>query len=321
MPFFDGHNDVLIRLSDDQPQAWLTGHPATHLDLPRARQAGMFGGLFAIYTESQWGQPIDPAAAVAHTDCVIDRLNRMLDHANGSVRLVRNMAELDTCVRADAFAVVLHIEGAEAVTDDLSNLDYWYERGVRSLGLTWSRTNAFAQGVGPGDTGEGLTAAGRDLVRQCNARGIAVDLSHINDAGFQDVADLSQTPLIASHSNARPLCPNERNLTDDQLNAIRDSAGIVGMNFHAAFLRENGTPRSTTVRDIADHACYIGDLIGVDHVGLGSDFDGCDIPADLVDVTGLPRLADALRDRGMSRADLDLFNWKNWHRVLQATWK
>src|SRR5213076_3622570 len=131
---------------------------------------------------------------------------------------------------------IVHFEGADPLAPDLSDLHRWYERGLRSVGLVWSRPNAFAEGVpfrfpSSPDTGPGLTAAGRDLVRACNRLGILVDLSHINEQGFWDVARLSAAPLVATHSAAHSLCPSTRNLTDKQLEAIKASEGMVGLTF------------------------------------------------------------------------------------------
>jgi len=147
-----------------------------------------------------------------------------------------------------------------------------------------------------------------------------IDLSHLNDTGFWDVAEVSAAPLVASHSNVRRLCDFPRNLTDDQIKAIAESGGIIGMNFCTSFLADDGKPETTTIGHIADHASYIADRVGVEHVALGSDFDGCDVPADLRDVTGMPKLFDALVLRGWSDADLAAFAWGNWRRVLLATW-
>jgi membrane dipeptidase len=222
---------------------------------------------------------------------------------------------------------IVHFEGAEAVAPDLSNLDAWYERGLRSIGLVWSRPNAFADGVpfrfpSSPDTGPGLTDAGRELVRACNRLGILVDLSHLNEAGFWDVARLSEAPLVATHSNAHALCASTRNLTDAQLDAVRDSGGIVGVNFAVSFLREDGrNDPATPMTEIVRHIDYLVDRMGVDHVGFGSDFDGCIVPEELGDVSGLPRLVDLLRGRGYDDAAIAKLTHENWLRVLRATWR
>jgi len=190
----------------------------------------------------------------------------------------------------------------------------------------WSRPNAYVHGVpfrfpsSPG-TGPGLTGDGKELVRECNRLGVLIDLSHLNERGFWDVAQISESPLVATHSNAHALCPTSRNLTDEQLDAIRDSDGMVGVNFAVGFLREDGaddegTPLETVVR----HFDYLVERVGIDRVGFGSDFDGAKVPEEIGDVSGLPKLLAALRDHGYDEAALKKLAHENWVRTLRAAW-
>ena len=221
---------------------------------------------------------------------------------------------------------MLHLEGAEPIGTGLAELEVLHAAGLRSLGLTWSRPNAFATGVpfafpGSPDQGPGLTDHGRALVRACGELGILVDVSHLNERGFWDVASVSEAPLVASHSNAHALCPSPRNLTDDQLRAIGERRGLVGINFHVLFLRADGREDvDTPLARIAEHAAHVAEVAGVECVALGSDFDGAIMPAPLGDVTGLPALLDALRAAGFGAAELEGIAWRNWRRVLAATW-
>ena len=172
------------------------------------------------------------------------------------------------------------------------------------------------------DIGPGLTDAGRTLVRACNELGILVDCSHLNEAGFFDVAEATRAPLVATHSNAHALCPATRNLTDAQLDAIRGANGIVGVNFAASFLRADGrnAPDETGIDEIVRHVSYLVERIGIDHVGFGSDFDGAEVPAELGGVAGLPLLLDALRAAGFGAGELDKITHGNWLRILEETW-
>ncbi|MGN6797452.1 MAG: dipeptidase, partial [Gaiellaceae bacterium] len=229
--------------------------------------------------------------------------------------------------REGEITAIVHMEGAEAIAQDLSNLRDWYDRGLRSIGIVWSRPNAFAEGVpfefpASPDTGPGLTDAGRALVRACNELGILVDLSHLNERGFWDVAETSTRPIVATHSNAHALCASTRNLTDAQLDAVRDSGGVVGVNFAVTFLREDGlnAVEETGLDEIVRHVDYLADRMGIDHVAFGSDFDGAAVPAALGGVSGLPRLVDALRDR-YQPGEVDKITHANWLRVLDATWR
>jgi SAM-dependent methyltransferase len=219
----------------------------------------------------------------------------------------------------------MHLEGADPLAPDLSDVEAWYERGVRSLGLVWSRPNAFAEGVpfafpASPDTGPGLTGAGKRLVHACNRLGILVDLSHLNEAGFWDVASLALAPLVATHSNAHALSASTRNLTDEQLDAIGASGGVVGVNFAVSFLREDGAlDPSTPVDEIVRHVDYIADRIGVDHVAFGSDFEGATMPDALGGAAGFPALVELLRRR-YGDEDIAKITHRNWLRVLEETW-
>jgi membrane dipeptidase len=236
------------------------------------------------------------------------------------------VAELDRCAADGALAAVVHLEGPEAIDPGLEALDGWHAAGLRSLGVTWSRTNAFGHGVpfafpASPDTGPGLTAAGRRLVERCNALGILVDLSHLNAAGFWDVAACTRAPLVASHSGAHAVCASSRSLTDAQLDAIGASGGLVGIVFAVHFVRPDGREDpDTPLEAIVAHVRHVAARIGTDHVALGSDFDGATIPAELGDAAGLPRLLGALRAAGFDAGEVERIAWGNWRRVLALTW-
>ena len=199
--------------------------------------------------------------------------------------------------------------------------------GLRSLGLVWSRPNAFATGVpfafpGSPDQGPGLTDAGPRARARVRRAGRSSSTSRTSTRrGFWEVAELATGPLVASHSGAHALCASPRNLTDDQLRAIGERGGLVGINFHVAFLRaDGGEDVDTPLARIAEHAAHVAEVAGARCVALGSDFDGAIMPAALGDVAGLPRLLDALRAAGFDDAELEGIAWGNWRRVLAAAW-
>jgi membrane dipeptidase len=318
----DGHNDLVLHRWRDEP--------TMHMDLDAARDAGFAGGFFALYvpsprfpdpTEIPYAVPLPdpiPHEEAAH---IAEELFAALCEL--PVQRVTTAAEF----RAGVVSAIVHMEGAEPIARDLSNLESWYERGLRSIGPTWSRPNEFAEGVpfrfpSSSDTGGGLTAAGRELVAACNRLGILVDLSHLNWAGFWDVARLSDAPLVATHSNAHALCAASRNLTDEQLDAIRDSGGVVGVNFAVSFLREDGHEvPETPLTEIVRHVDYYAERMGIDHVAFGSDFDGAVVPDALGGAAGLPKLVDALRAAGYDEEAVAKITHGNWLRVLDATWQ
>jgi membrane dipeptidase len=340
-PVIDGHNDVLSHLQDENApdDALLRAGTAT-ITVPSARAGGLAAGLFAVLppapawkiTRTPGGYEIPMAPPVPFEESARSiaalgaRLFRLLAATDGQIRLVKAVGDLDACLQGDALGVIFHMEGAEALDTQLDALEVWYAAGLRSVGIVWSRPNAFAHGVpfkfpSTPDTGPGLTPAGTRLVKRCAELGIAIDLSHLNAAGFWDVARTLDGPLIASHSGVHALCTYSRNLTDDQLDAIGSSGGLVGINFDVGSLRaDGGDDADTPIAKIAEHARYVADRIGVDNVALGSDFDGATIPAPLGDAAGLPHLLGALREAGFTEAELRAIAWENWVRVLERAW-
>jgi membrane dipeptidase len=341
LPVFDGHNDALTR--EDHADLAI-GRSGGHLDLPRMRAGGMRGGIFAVFTPSpeedagprRFGgaayreplaKPVERGVAAAHATEVAGRLLRLEEE--GQVRVARAAEDVDAAHDDPSSppVAVLHLEGAEAIDPGLEALDRWYAAGLRSLGPVWSRANAFAHGVpfafpSSPDVGPGLTAAGRALVVRCAELGVLVDLSHMKEAGFWDVARLEAGPLVASHSGAHALCAASRNLTDGQIDAIGNSDGLVGIVFATAFLRPDfADTAETPLALIVDHVRHVADRIGPRHVALGSDFDGATVPGELGDAAGLPKLVDALRGAGFGEDELRAICWRNWRRVLDAWWR
>jgi membrane dipeptidase len=270
--------------------------------------------------------PVDEETALRGAITQIAALIRLAAASGGRIRIVRTVDEIEICLATGVLAIVLHIEGAEPIGPDLAALDLFHAAGVRSLGPVWSRPNAFGHGVpfrfpASPDTGPGLTAAGEALVRRCNELGIVVDLSHLNEQGFWDVARISAAPLVATHSAAHAICPVTRNLTDRQLAAIRDSDGLVGMNFEVSVTRPDGHDNlDTPIEVLVAGIDYLVERIGIDRVGFGSDFDGATMPNAIGDVAGLPVLVDALRRRGYDRESLEKLAYRNWLRVFRQTW-
>ena len=347
LPIFDGHNDMLLRFAMRGPQKaseLFAGHvTGGHIDLPRARAGGFAGGLFAVFSpplampnmtssmrDPAYDLPLPPLLALetARTSTLgmIAILLRLERDFPDDLAICRSTAEIRAAMAAGKIAAVLHIEGAEAIDADFMTLDVLHAAGLRSLGLVWSRPNIFAHGVpfrfpSSPDTGEGLTEAGKALVKACNERHILIDLSHLNEKGFWDVAALSTAPLVATHSNVHALSPSARNLTARQLEAIRESRGVVGLNFATCFLRSDGAMRADTDLDLmVRHLDALIEQLGEEGVALGSDFDGAVVPAEIGSVAGLPHLVERLRHAGYSEELLRKIGTENWLSVLDRTW-
>ena len=342
---FDGHNDLLLKMHrrDAGVDDVLRGYKGGHIDLPRARSGGLAGGFFAVFipgadedggqADAEMRKPqydIPLPDRIGWNEAIrvaIDQIAQLyrLEDA-GVVSVCRTTAEIRAAIASDRMAAVLHLEGAEAIDPQFTALETLHAAGLRSLGPVWSRSNIFGHGVpfrypSTGDIGPGLTELGKELVRECNRLRIMLDVSHLNEAGFDDLAALTDAPIVATHSNAWAVCPHARNLSDRQLDRIRESDGIVGINFAAAFLRPDGrmdadVPLETMMR----HLDHLIARLGEDRVGFGSDFDGATIPERIADCSGLPALRQAMRDHGLGAELMEKLCRHNWLRVLEKTW-
>lgn len=336
--FFDGHNDMLLRLwlhDDWGAAAFLESDGSGHIDRERMAAGRMTGGFFAIFIPADKRKmlaagPIEQKHALTQCLEMIDIYDLICETDFAPYRKKSDVSRktgktLDKTPdrTSDRIGAVLHIEGAEMISDNLDELDILYQRGVRSIGPLWSRSNIFGHGApfsfpGSPDQGDGLTDAGKALIAACDERRILVDLSHLNEAGFWDVAACSERPLMATHSNAHALCPAPRNLTDRQIDAIAERGGIVGACFASSYLRDDGrkladTPLEVILRQL-DH---LVSRLGEDGVGLGSDFDGAVIPAAIGDCSGLPALGDAMLANGFGTELTQKICAGNWQRFLR----
>ena len=348
-PFIDGHNDFLLRLlraPERRETLWLSDGQEGHLDLPRMQKAGFAGGFFAIYIPSpeELGAPdyqammdsppydlplpdlINAAEAQPTALAMAAHLMWMERVSKGALKICRTSADLNACMEDGTIAAIMHMEGAEAIGPDLDALHAFHAMGLRSLGPVWSRPTVFGHGVpfrfpGDPDTGPGLTDAGKRLVKACNELKIMIDLSHLNEKGFNDVAELSDAPLVATHSNAHAVTPSTRNLTDRQLGMIRESDGMVGLNYATVFLRDDGRKATDCGWDpVMRHLDHLVEKLGEDHVGFGSDFDGAELPDVIGDVTGVQTLIGQMREQQYGEALIEKITRKNWLALLERTW-
>ncbi len=340
---FDGHNDALLKLHrrnhGNPEQLFVDGYDA-HVDAPKAKTGGFAGGFFAIFVppgetgdmsamaKPEYDLPLPPpipfqeAQSVALSQAgILLKLQR-----RGALKVCTSARQIADCIAAETLAAIMHMEGAEAIDPQFRALEALYACGLRSLGPVWSRPTIFAHGVpfrypGSPDTGDGLTDLGKELVRVCNTMRILIDQSHLNEAGFWDIAEISEHPLVATHSNAHALCPHARNLTDRQLAAIRDSDGLVGLNFATAFLREDGQMKpELDLSNMMRQLDYLIEHLGEERVGFGSDFDGAMVPRPIGNVAGLPALREAMVAHGYDAALIKKLAHENWLRVLRLTW-
>ena len=316
---FDGHSDLLY----DVTRRRMAGENRVleHRHLDRLKKGGVEGMVLAIWTSSGtdtfWKEYHGTETAAARTELMM-RCARIEFMESPWLEIVRTSAGAEQALKEGRMYAFLAVEGMEAIGGDLSGIDRYVDFGARIGMLTWNEENLLATGA-KGDPDNGLTDLGRQAVRRMQKQGMIVDVSHLNDGGFRDVMRLTQGPVIASHSNCRKLCDVRRNLTDDQLRAIRDTGGVVGLNVHHAFVHAD--PKQQTAGMLACHAAHMADVMGVEHVACGFDFceffgPGNEGAKGLEDCSGIPNFLRELEQVGMTAREVELVCRKNFLRVL-----
>jgi membrane dipeptidase len=316
IPIIDGHTDYLLSLTHTG-RSFLEESTIGHVDLPRARKGNIGAMISAVFLPSE----LLPTHALIETLRAVDLLKRPVVASDGQMELIRDYDQLVSCLDRGVFGAIMHFEGAEAIDPEFVVLRLAYELGLRSLGLVWSRPTIFAEGVGPENHGHGLTGLGRELVAQCNNMGILIDVSHLNEPGFWDVIAESTKPIVASHSNARAVCDHERNLTDRQIKELAKNGGLMGINYAVGFLVEGARSGSEVPLSVlVDHIDHIVNLVGIEHVALGSDYDGAGVPDALKDAAHDWAIVEELARRGYDDDAIAKICRDNWLRVLKEVW-
>ncbi|TVQ28490.1 MAG: membrane dipeptidase [Spirochaetaceae bacterium] len=309
MLIIDGHTDAILDVHHGR-RDFFERSDSGHVDLPRLQEAGISAVALALFTTDE-----HVADATSHTRALLSTFDRLVMAGRGLVH-ARSASDIERSVAEGTTAGFVTIEGGEAIGTSIETLHEFHERGVILMTLTWNRRNAIARGV-YGDGDDGLSAFGREVVREMEAIGMIVDVSHLSDQALTDVLSVATRPIVASHSNARALCNHPRNLTDDQLRAIASLGGLVGVTFPGVFV--DPTPANVTMDRVFDHLTRMIDVAGIDHIGIGTDFDGFTAPYGLVmpDCTGLPMVAGRMATRGYSQDEIEKVMGRNWLRVIR----
>ncbi len=283
-----------------------------HVDLERLKKGGITAQNFACFVPPH----LTPQAAHV-TLRLIDLFYRKIDEHPDDLCLATCAADIERAKAEGRVAGILSMEGAEGLEGDLALLRMMYRLGVRWVGLTWSRRNMAADGVHEVRTGGGLTNFGVRLVEELNRLGMIVDVAHLSPAGVRDLFAVCEGPVVASHANARALCDHPRNLSDEQLEGIARSGGVVGVVYVPEFI--TGHQERPTLDMLIDHIDHMVKVMGVEHVGLGSDFDGFGDPppAGLEDASCTPNLTLRLLERGYSPDEVSGILGGNWLRVIR----
>jgi membrane dipeptidase len=324
----DTHNDMPTRMLDEDYDADRRnpagfGRHQGNTDFPRLVESGLTAEFLSAWIDAPYGR--EPGASYRRAMAYVDTIHAFVARHPDRLIMATSAADVRRAKREGKVAIFIGVEGGHAIESSLDRLRELHDRGARYLTLTWNNGNAWAgSSVGlDGTRTGGLTPFGRDVVREMNRLGMLVDLSHVSDSTFFDAIEVSTAPVIASHSSARAINAVPRNLSDEQLRAIARNGGVVNVNFYSRFIdpdfRES---RATPLAVLIDHFDHIAKVAGVDHVGIGSDFDGVSaLPEGMEDVTRLPRIAEALLDRGYSESDVRKILGGNMLRVMEQVMK
>ena len=304
----DLHSDTLLDVQAGKRNVTVRSSVG-HSDLPRLREGGVDVQVFAVFVH-----PNEAHRGFARASELLDAFDRLVATHSEVIGRAASVEEIERLVRAGRLAAVLSVENGSALEDDPANLTRLYERGVRIMSLTWNHSNGLADGALEGRHG-GLTPLGRQVLGRMQQLGIVIDVSHLSPRGFWDVLAATRGPLLATHSNAAGLTPHARNLTDEQLRALARRGGVVGVNFYPSFTG------GASLQHVLNHIDYLVKVMGVDHVALGSDFDGFNQRVSgLEDVSKLPNLTAGLVARGYSPDDIKKVLGGNALRVFRQVW-
>lgn len=318
-PFtIDGHIDALYyALAHGGPDAFFAAEATAQASLPGLRQGGVDAAFFAIFPHAEMPETADPVAAAAEVDTLMTGYAAWVA-AGHPLRAIRSASDLDALAATDGdrpFGVIIHCEGTRGIRD-LDHLHALYAQGLRSVGLTWNYANAYAAGALE-DPDRGLSAAGRALVRELEALQMVIDAAHLNRQGFADLLATAQGPVVVTHTACAALFPHPRCVSDDQIRAIAERDGVIGIFYPNKFLAPAGA--RVTIDTVIDHYDHLVAVAGIAHVALGTDFGGIEsgLPEGLAGPADLPALYARLAERGYSPADLAALRGGNYLRVLR----
>ena len=328
MEFMDMHCDSLSALLlTDPKEANLYQAKATMVDFARMKQAGQLAQFFAVFLPfpgafEKLGMP--PMRDEAYIQTLCQWLRKNVQQHSTLIGMAYNADDVLQNRASGKMSAILTMEDGRAVDGKLENLKRFYDMGFRGISLTWNMPNCFGfpNSTDPKIMGQGLTDFGKEAVAYMQELGILVDVSHLSEGGFFDVAEICDKPFVATHSNSRgELCPHPRGLTDEQIRVLAKAGGVTGLNYGPEFLNKDITCKDSTAALIAQHARHIADVGGVECLALGSDFDGIQGNLEIDDCTKVPLLEEALREVGFTTGDIEKIFCKNLLRVMKDAMK
>lgn len=319
----DSHNDTMMTVIDEEtwlPKINIGENTKNHIDIQKLKAGGLDVPFFAAYTAGYYDN--DPRS-LSRTLALINALYWTERNNRDTFKIVKTIEDIEKIVKDGKIAAVPTIEGGYSFNEDnaLELINQYYDLGVRVVGFNWNYSNRLGEGSSRkyGDpkktpSSGGLTNLGRKLAIEMNRLGMVIDVSHMAESTFWDIINISKAPVIASHSGVYSLKNHSRNLTDEQLKALAKNGGVIGIVFYPGFLTDSN---SAYINDYVDHIDYAVNLIGIDYVGIGSDFDGATLPNDMKDSSELYKVTEELIKRGYSKEDIEKLLGKNTLRVLR----
>ncbi|NMA87240.1 MAG: membrane dipeptidase [Tissierellia bacterium] len=322
MMIFDGHGDIWTDVAQRRKKGHRNIIKNVHLD--RFKKGNMLGGIFIIWIDPD--NDIDPRTQTLE---IIEYMGTEIMENQDILKIVKSTEDFNAALEEDKLAVIIGMEGLSGIGDNVDLINTLYLLGVRHVSLTWNEENPLATGV-KGNTNRGLSKKGIEAVQLMEKLGIIVDTAHANDKTFWDIYENTTGPIINSHSNARALCNVPRNITDDQIKAIAERGGLIGLNTFNEFVHIDKDKRD--INNLANHLDYLVELVGIDHVGFGFDFfdyleedsmesfveDKKTLSAKGIEtIVKVPELIDILYNRGYSKEDIDKISYRNFYRIIE----
>jgi membrane dipeptidase len=307
----DLHNDVLEVMTSDTSYHLKYRHNYNHTDIPRLKDGGVDLQFFSVWvSHTQYTNYFQQAQVM------LNIFNSELSQNTSTIAQVRNWFEADSLIQQNKIAAVIGVEGGHHIENSLDNLISLYNSGMRYMTITWNNSTDWAVSAQDSrSTTVGLSEFGRQVIRTMDSLGIIIDISHTGIKTIQDILQITQNPIIATHSGARALRNHYRNLYDWQIQDIANSGGVIGVVFYPYFL--NGSSNAS-IEDVIAHIDYIKNLVGIDYVAIGSDFDGIEVvPSGLEDTSKFPNLTEALFEHGYTKEEIDKILYKNFQRVFE----
>lgn len=307
----DLHNDVLEVMTSDTSYHLKYRHNYNHTDIPRLKDGGVDVQFFSV-----WVSPTQYTNYYQQALTMLNIFNSEISANQNSIAQARNWNEADSLIQQNKIAAVIGVEGGHHIENSLDNLISLYNSGMRYMTITWNNSTDWAVSAQDSrSTTVGLSDFGKQVIRTMDSLGVIIDVSHTGIKTIQDILQETQNPIIASHSGARALRNHYRNLYDWQIQDIANSGGVIGVVFYPYFL--NGSSNAA-IQDVIAHIDYIKNLVGIDYVAIGSDFDGIEVvPLGLEDTSKFPNLTEALFDHGYTKEEIDKILYKNFKRVFE----